>query len=93
MVDKLNNNQIGLIVGIFLALMHAIWALFVAVTPELLQQFIDWMFILHSLKPIWVITSCDLMNAILLIILTFVIGYALGWVFVAIWNWSKKSKK
>lgn len=93
MGEKLNNNKIGLIIGIFFALMHAIWALFVAVMPGLLQQFIDWMFILHSLKPIWVITSFDFINAILLIILTFVIGYVFGWVFAAIWNWNIKSKK
>jgi len=93
MVDKLNNNQVGLIAGIFFALMHALWALFVALVPGLLQQFLDWMFVLHSLKPVWVITSFDLMNAILLIVMTFVIGYALGWVFAAIWNWSKRSKK
>jgi hypothetical protein len=93
MVDKLNNNQVGLIVGIFFALTHALWAILVALVPVLLQQFLDWMYVLHSLKPIWVITSFDLMNAILLIVMTFVIGYALGWVFAAIWNWSKRSKK
>jgi len=93
MVDKLNNNQIGLIAGIFFALMHAVWAFFVAVMPGLLQQFIDWIFVLHSIEPVWVITSFNLLNAILLIVLTFVIGYVLGWVFAAIWNWNKKSKK
>ena len=80
MADKLSNNKVGLIVGIFSALMHALWSVLVASVPGLLQQFLDWMYVLHSLKPIWVITSFDLMNSILLIALTFVTGYALGWV-------------
>jgi ABC-type microcin C transport system permease subunit YejE len=93
MGEKLNSNQIGLIFGIFLALIHTLWALLVAVIPGTLQEFLDWVFALHFLKPIYVITSFDFINAILLVVLTFVVGYALGWVFAAIWNWIRKGKK
>jgi len=90
MADKLNKNQIGLITGSFLALLHALWALLVAVIPGLLQQFLDWVFALHFLQPVWVVTSFDLVNAILLVALTFAEGYVLGWGFAAIWNWFRK---
>lgn len=88
-----NKNKIGLIFGIFLAVMHALWSLAVAVMPGYLQKFLDWAFELHSLKPIYVITSFNLVNAILLVALTFVVGYVFGWVFAVIWNWVKKGEK
>jgi type II secretory pathway component PulF len=90
MANKLNKNQVGLICGVFLAAIHAIWALLVAVVPDLLQQFLDWVFGLHFLMPIYVVTSFNFVNAILLVALTFVGGFALGWGFAAIWNWINK---
>ena len=90
MGEKLDKKKTGMIVGAFFAIMHALWALFVAVTPALLQQFLDWMFDLHFLKPVWVLTSFDLVSAILLVALTFAAGYFFGWMFAAIWNWFKK---
>lgn len=82
----LNKNKTGLVLGIFIALMHAIWAVLVAVIPVSLQKFIDWAFLLHSLKPIYEITSFVLLNAVLLVVVTFVCGYVMGWIFAAVWN-------
>jgi len=90
MAEKLNKNQMGLIFGVFLAAVHAVWALLVAVIPGLLQQFLDWVFALHFLSPIYTLTSFDFVNAILLVALTFVVGYIGGWVFATVWNWFRK---
>jgi hypothetical protein len=87
---KLNKNKTGLVLGIFVALIHAIWAVLVAVIPASLQKLIDWAFLLHSLKPIYVITSFILLNAVFLVVMTFIVGYVLGWVFAAVWNWLVK---
>ncbi len=83
---KLDKNQVGLIVGIFFAVVHAAWALIIAIIPGTLQSFLNWMFELHFLEPIWTITAFNLVNALLLVVMTFVCGYIFGWVFAAIWN-------
>jgi len=83
---KLNNSKTGLVLGLFFAIVHAVWALLVLIIPANLQNFIDWAFKLHFLEPIYTITSFNLVNAVLLLIVTFVCGYVLGWVFAAVWN-------
>lgn len=83
---KLDKNQVGLIVGIFFAVLHAVWALVIAVIPGTLQSFLNWVFELHFLEPIWTITAFNLVNALFLVVVTFVCGYIFGWVFAAIWN-------
>jgi len=90
MIDK---NNLGLIVGIFLAVVHAIWALIIAVIPSTFQEFLDWLLDIHFLEPVWKITKFSFLNAIYLIIITFIFGYILGWLFAWIHNWlSKKAQ-
>jgi ABC-type multidrug transport system fused ATPase/permease subunit len=92
-MGKLSKNRVGLVFGTFLALAHAVWAIAVAIIPAALQSFIDWIFTLHSLKSVYVITSFNLINALMLVVMTFVMGYVFGWVFSAVWNWIRKSEK
>jgi hypothetical protein len=89
-MGKLDGNKLGLILGAFLALMHAIWSFFVGVIPGTLQQFLDWVFKLHSLQPVYVILSFNIVNAIFLLIVAFIAGYVYGWLFATTWNWIKK---
>jgi len=91
-MDKLDKNDTGLVVGAFLAIMHAVWALCVAVIPGSLQAFLDWVFKVHFLNPVWVLTAFNLLDAIFLVILTFVCGFVFGWVFAAVHNWLSKKK-
>ncbi len=78
MIDK---NKTGLALGLFFAIVHAIWALSVALMPNTLQSFLDWIFNLHSLEPVWILISFNLLNSLFLIGVTFVSGYLFGWVF------------
>ena len=89
---KLDNNKIGLIFGIFLAIVHAIWAFLVAVIPTSLQSFLDWVFGLHFLEPVWILTGFNFLNAILLVVITFLFGYIFGFILAAVWNWVNKKK-
>ncbi|MBI2630219.1 hypothetical protein HYW76_03890 [Candidatus Pacearchaeota archaeon] len=82
----MNKNRTGLIIGILFAVIHAVWALCVAIASESLQQFMDWIFVLHSIEPVLRITAFSFMNSILLVIVTFIFGYILGWIFALIWN-------
>ena len=89
MLDK---NKTGISVGLFFAVIHAVWALMVAIIPSVLQSFLDWIFNIHFLEPIWILTTFDFVDAILLVIVTFVIGYVLGWVFGWAHNFHHKKK-
>lgn len=73
-------SKIGLTLGFFLAGIHLIWVFLVALVPVQLQSFIDWVFRLHGLEPVWTITFVTMWGAISLVILTFIVGYAIGWV-------------
>ena len=87
---RLNKNKIGLALGTFIALMHAVWSLIVAVIPAQLQKFLDWVFVLHHIKPMYVLLPFNIANAALLVVLTFVVGYVFGYVFAAVWDWANK---
>ncbi len=88
---KLDKNQTGLILGIFIALIHLVWAILVWIIPAALQSFLDWIFVLHAIEPYWKLTTMTAFNAILLVIMTFIIGYVAGWVFA--WVWNMRTKK
>lgn len=89
-MDKLDKNKIGLAVGVFLGLVHLIWALLVAIIPGTLQSFLDWVFNIHFLEPLYKLTAFNFVSAVLLVILTFVCGYIAGWVFAWVHNWVEK---
>jgi tetrahydromethanopterin S-methyltransferase subunit F len=83
---KLNKNKTGLVLGLFFAVIHLVWALLVLIVPVTLQNFLNWVFKLHSLTPIYTITSFNLVNAVFLLIVTFVFGYILGYIFAVVWD-------
>jgi len=77
----MSKNKLGLVVGSFLALLHAVWSLSVAVMPASVQAFFVWVLDLHHIDfPFTIITPFVLIKAIELVILTFVVGYIVGWV-------------
>lgn len=87
----LGRNKIGLIVGLFFAVIHVIWAFFVAVMPNSLQNFLDWIFQIHFLEPYWIIQNFDFVGAVFLVLMTFAFGYFFGYLFAIIWNLMHKA--
>jgi hypothetical protein len=83
---KLNTNKIGLSFGLCLAVLHLVWSFFVGVIPNALQSFIDWVFVLHSIQPLYIIMPFSFWNTVLLVIITFVFGYIIGFVFATLHN-------
>jgi len=86
----LNKNKVGLALGCFGALLHIVWSFFVAVTPSGVQSFYNWILALHHLSVPIQIMPFRLMNAVLLVIVVFILWYILGWVFASVWNWQMK---
>ena len=70
-------NKLGLIIGFFVSLMHLIWLITLAIMPNLMQRYLDWIISLHGLNPIYVINPAYVtwLNGLILVVLTFVAGY------------------
>jgi hypothetical protein len=80
-----NKNKLGLVFGSFLGLWHLAWSLLVAFGVA--QWLIDWVFRLHFIQPPYTITAFKPALAVALIVITSILGYIIGWVMGAIWNW------
>lgn len=80
----MNKNTIGLILGTFFGIVHVFWALLVAI--GLAQPLMNFIFDIHFINNPYQIIQFDLGKALLLVIVTFAIGYIFGWIFAAIWN-------
>jgi len=85
-MKKCKCNRPALAAGLFLGGLHAVWALLVAIMPRALQSFLDWIFNIHFLEPIWVLTAFNFWSAVALTIVTFVIGYVTTLLFVCLWK-------
>jgi fructose-specific phosphotransferase system IIC component len=81
----ISKNKLGVVVGSLLGLWHLVWSILVA--SGIAQWLINWVFRLHFIKPLYTITPFRLSPAIALIVITSVLGYVIGWVLGAIWNW------
>lgn len=84
----INKNALGLTLGIFSALMHAIWAIAVGIGVG--QNFINFIFPLHFLNIVYQVTSFNITTMLLLVVMGFVGGYVMGWIFAALWNYTSK---
>jgi len=74
----------GLIAGLFLAVIHAAWALLVMVGwAQWLMNFVFWA---HFITPVYHIESFEAGRAATLIGIVFVAGAAMGWVAALLWN-------
>jgi hypothetical protein len=85
MTRRINRNKAGVVVGSLMGLWHLMWALLVAFGVA--QSVIDWIFRLHFIRPPYTITAFNVVTAVTLIVVTSIIGFVMGWLFGAIWNW------
>jgi len=84
MADKINANNLGMTLGGFFALLHAVWAILVGIGVA--ESLLDWIMPLHFIGTMFEVTGFTWGNAILLTILAFIGGYVSGWILAAIWN-------
>lgn len=91
MKEKLNPNKVGLVLGVFVALIHLVWALMVA--GKMAQQWLDWVMNMHFINNPITVGQFDLGTSVMLLVMTFVIGYLGGWLYALVHNWLHKGKK
>jgi hypothetical protein len=84
-VNTINPNKAGLAFGALLGLYHLCWSFLVAIGWA--QALMDFVFRIHFLKPVFVVEGFSFLFALILIVVTSVLGYVLGYVFAALWNW------
>lgn len=81
---KLKGNKIALVVGLYVAAIHALWALLVG--AGVAQTYLDWIFPLHFINNLFTVISFSWISAFALIIMAFAASYAATWLFVLLWN-------
>ncbi|MFA6256127.1 MAG: hypothetical protein WC606_02985 [Candidatus Absconditabacterales bacterium] len=74
----INQKKFALLMGILIGGMHFLWALCVAIVPTTLQSFLNWIFGLHFIQPVRIITQFNLGKMIILVIFTFIVGCIVG---------------
>lgn len=83
-MKKLSEHQVGIALGAFFGLAHAVWAL--AVYMGFAQAWVDFVLDLHFLENPFVIAAFTLQKAVILVMVTSVVGYVAGFVFAKVWN-------
>lgn len=83
-MQKINKNSAGIAVGLFFGLAHLGWAILVAI--NLAKPFMDWILGLHFMTLKYTMNPFSIVTALLLVIVTFVVGYVIGWCLSALWN-------
>jgi hypothetical protein len=80
----INQKKFSLTIGIFAAVMHAIWSIIVAI--GLGQWWIDFATSMHFMSSNTTVMSFDFGRAIGLVVLAFIMGYIVSSIFAMIWN-------
>ena len=79
----MNKNKVALVLGSFAGLFHIVWGLLIAF--GLAQGLLDFIYNLHSLNNPFTVMPFDLMRTIGLVVMTFIVGYVVGYVFAMLW--------
>lgn len=80
----MNKNKAGLVFGLFFAFSHLVWSVLVGL--GIAQAWLNFILNMHMINMPITIMPFNLIKAIGLIVLTFVLGYISGFVFAAIHN-------
>lgn len=81
---KLNEHKTGLSLGIFVGSLHLLWAVLVALgfAQTLVNLSMSW----HMLQSVGTVAPFNLTNALVLVLVSALVGYAVGYGFAVVWN-------
>jgi hypothetical protein len=83
-MNHINKNKAGLTLGTTIGGLHLVWSLLIAI--GLAQPLVDFVLKIHMVKPMYIVDSFNAGSALLLIVITAIIGYIVGYTFASIWN-------
>jgi len=81
----MNGHKLGLTLGSFAGLVHLVWVILVAL--GIAQPLADWTHKMHFLESSYAVMPFSAGGAIGLVLLALVVGYIVGRILAAIWNW------
>lgn len=87
-MGTVNPNKAGLVLGTLYGGWHLVWATLVAFGWA--QAVINFVFWMHFIMPPFVIKPFRAEVAAILIVVTAILGYVMGYVLGALWNWIHK---
>ena len=83
-MNQLTPHKTGLALGAFAGGMHLLWSILVVI--GFAQSLVDFIFTLHMIESVYVIAPFSLALAGTLVVVTAIVGYAVGYVFAHVWN-------
>jgi len=89
-MEIINKNKTGLTFGFLISSFHLFWSILVAL--GIAQVLLDFVFNIHMLAMPITVMPFDIVKALGLIIVTFVVGYVFGWLMAFFWNKCFKEK-
>lgn len=81
---KLNEQMTGFTLGLFVGGVHLVWSVLIAL--GFAQTLINWSFSWHMLSNPFIVQPFSLTNAVILVVATGLVGYAIGYAFAKVWN-------
>lgn len=88
MSGNIGMAKAGLVIGCLTGGWHVCWSIFVAIGVA--QPVIDFVFWMHFIKPVYVIEPFEVGRAAVLVVVTGLLGFAIGSAFALVWNVSRK---
>lgn len=79
-----NPHKAGIVTGIFVGGLHLGWALLVYFGYA--QSLLNFVFTLHMLRPLFVVDGFSAILALSLVLVTAILGYLFGYLYIVIWN-------
>lgn len=83
-----SKTRCGLMFGVLLSAFHLGWL--VLVVTGVAKSLLDWVLSMHFMSFTYAMLEFNYLDALTLLVMTFVVGYVLGYVFAAILNAVKK---
>jgi hypothetical protein len=80
----LNNHKVGVALGSSLGTLHAVWSLLVAMGWA--RPVLDFIYGLHFMNNPMTFQPFSIGTAVLLVLVTSLVGYGFGWMFSYFWN-------
>lgn len=92
-ITMINRKRLALTLGILSLVVHFVWIVWVALIPQAMQSILDWLTQIGWIQPVFVIQPVTWIQAIALVVLSFVCAYIAGFVLAALFNELAKRKK
>lgn len=83
-MQTINKNSAGMALGLLIGLGHLCWTILVALGWA--KPLLDFIMNLHFVQMQYSLAPFDFVTALFLVLLTFVVGFVVGWIFAALWN-------